>query len=58
MRLAACSGLFIDPQNLIGVGASLNLALVEVRHLFQRASSGPGNVGVLRWQLALTSEKA
>jgi hypothetical protein len=32
------AGLFIDSQNLIGDGASLDLAMEEARHLFQRAS--------------------
>jgi hypothetical protein len=32
------TGLFIDSQRLVGDGASLDLAMVEVRHLFQLSS--------------------
>jgi hypothetical protein len=32
------AGLFIDSQSLIGDGAFLDLAMEEVRRLFQRAS--------------------
>jgi hypothetical protein len=31
-------GLFIDSKSLIGDGASLDLAMVEAKHLFRRAS--------------------
>ena len=31
-------GLFIDSQSLVGDGAFVNLAMVEVWHLFRRAS--------------------
>jgi hypothetical protein len=39
------AGLFIDSKSLVGDGVSLDLAMVEARHLFQRTSRW-------RWSLA------
>jgi hypothetical protein len=45
MSSLLAAGLFIDSKSLVGDGASLDLAMVEARHLFRRTSQR-------RWSVA------